>query len=419
MRNVVVTGMGIVSSLGFDTDTFFTRMCAGEVAIHPAPWVSEDGSHFAWWSSVRDFEPEKWMSAQVEDGTDLYAQYTLAAAEQCVRDAGAVLDPMRTAVVHGTTMGGTRALMQAQYDLDRVGPDGVDRKTLIKIWPNMAASQIAMRWDLHGPQYAICTACASSIDAIGTAARLIADGRADAAVAGGTDGGWGGADGRAQGEFVPATYYGQTSYGMTTAAPDRATASIPFDRRRTGIVTGEGSAMLFLERADRAAARGATVFAEVLGYGSLADGVHPSSPEPGGRWEAEVMRQALDDAGMAPSAVGGVIAHATATPKGDIAEIRAINAVHSNRPDLPVMSLKGHIGHSGAAAGAMGVVTAALAMRHRTFPNTAGTAELEPEIGFHAVLNQPISWDADITQVNAFGFGGQDASLIMRRPADA
>jgi 3-oxoacyl-[acyl-carrier-protein] synthase II len=419
MRNVVVTGMGIVSSLGFDVDMFFTRMCAGDVAIDPAPWVGADGSHFAWWSSVRNFVPEKWMSPVVEAGTDLYAQYTLAAAEQCVRDAGALLDPIRTAVVHGTTMGGTRALMQAQHGLERTGPDGIDRKTLIKIWPNMAAAQIAMRWGLHGPQYAICTACASSVDAIGMAARLIADGRADAAIAGGTDGGWSGADGRAESDFVPATYYGQTSYGMTTAGPDRSTASIPFDRRRTGIVTGEGSAMLMLERADHAAARGATVLAEIVGYGSLADGFHPSSPEPSGRWEAEAMRQALHDAELPATAVGGLIAHATATPKGDIAEIRAINAVHPGRTDLQVMSVKGHIGHSGAAAGAMGVVVAALAMARGTLPPTAGTADLEPEIEFHAITGGPAAFDADVVQVNAFGFGGQDASLVLRRPGSA
>lgn len=414
---VVVTGLGVVSSLGHDVDAFLTGMCTNTVAVGPAPWPGPDGPA-AWWSSVTGFEPGRWMSPRVEAGTDLYAQYTLAAAEQCVRDAGLEPDPLRTAVVHGTTMGGTRALMRAQHRLDAGGPRAIDRKTLIQIWPNMAASQIAMRWDLHGPQYAICTACASSLDAIGTAARLIAAGHADAAIAGGTDGGWSLASGAADGDFVPATYHGQTLYGMTTASADPLTASIPFDRNRTGIVTGEGSAMVVLERADLAAARGAPVLARVAGYAAVADGHHPSSPHPSGRWEAEVMRLALADADAEPEDVDALVAHATATPKGDSAEIRAINTVHAarGRRDLPVMSIKGHVGHPGAASGAMGVVLATHTLATGTFPNTAGTRDVEPEADFHVVTGEPVTVDAATVQLNAFGFGGQNASLVLRRP---
>jgi 3-oxoacyl-[acyl-carrier-protein] synthase II len=413
MRNVAITGMGIVSSLGHDVETFFARMIAGDVAIEAAPWASPAGP--VWWSAVRDFEPARWMSPVVESGTDLYAQYTLAAAEQCVRASGVSLDPLRTAVVHGTTLGGVRALMRAQHELDRHGPAAIDRKTLIKISPNMPAAQIAMRWDLHGPQLTICTTCASSLDAIGTAARLIADGRADVALAGGTEGGWAGADGRAQGDFVPAVYHSQINYGMITPGVDRSVASVPFDRHRTGVVTGEGSAMLVLERADLARSRGAAILAEIVGYGSVADAHHPSSPEPSGRWEAETMRQALQDAELEPGAVGAVIAHATSTRKGDLAEIRAINAVHG-RAALAVMSVKGHIGHSGAAAGAMSSIVAVLAMARGVLPHTAGTREVDGEARFTVVTERPIARDAPLVQVNAFGFGGQNASVILARP---
>ncbi|MEU2358544.1 beta-ketoacyl-[acyl-carrier-protein] synthase family protein [Streptomyces misionensis] len=354
----------------------------------------------------------------VEAGTDRYTQFTLAAAEQAVQASGARLDPARTAIVHGTTLGGVRAMQRAQHDLEQRGPEAIDRKTLIKIAPNMPAAQVAMRWGLHGPQLTVTTTCASSLDAIGTAALLVAGGRADAAIAGGTEGGWTGVDGRAEDGFAPAIHYSQINYGMVVPGADRETASIPFDRRRTGVVTGEGSAMVVLERADLARARGADVLAEILGYGSLADAHHPSAPEPSGRWEAEVMRQAIADAGLRPDDIDALIAHATSTPKGDTAEIRAINTVYVSErgaPSPPVMSLKGHIGHPGAAAGAMGLIAAVLGMSAGALAHTAGTRYLDGEIDFDVVLDRPRSLDLRTVAINAFGFGGQNASLIVRR----
>jgi 3-oxoacyl-[acyl-carrier-protein] synthase II len=412
---VVITGMGIVSSLGCDADRFCAQVLSGEVAIHPAPWKSEAGQ--VWWSGVRDFEPGRWMSPLVESGTDLYAQFTLAAADQSVRQSGIRFDPLRTAIVHGTTLGGARALMRAQHELDSRGSAAIDKKTLIKISANMPAAQLAMRWGLHGPQLTISTACASSLDAIGTAARLIADGRADAALVGGTEGGWAGADGMAEEDFSPAVFHSQISYGMIAPGVDRSVASVPFDRRRTGVVTGEGSAMFVLEREEAARARGAAILAEVTGYASLADAYHPSAPEPDGRWEGEVMRQALADAELPPHDVDALIAHATSTPKGDSAEIRAINMVHARnrRAPLPVMSLKGHIGHSGAAAGGMSLVAALFTFSKGLLPHTAGTRDIDPAVDFFVVTGHPVAVDARTIQLNAFGFGGQNASLIVRR----
>lgn len=415
MSGVVVTGAGVVSPFGTGTKQFLTGLMSNTVTVAPAPWATEDGELFGWYCVVPDFEPRDWMDDRVVAGTDLFAQFALAAAQQSVTDARLeALDPRRTAVVHGTSMGGMRALMQAQHESDIRGAGSVDRKTLIKIWPNMAASQIAMRWQLHGPSLTICTACASSVDAIGTATRLIESGRADVAIAGGTEGGMPLASGRADGDFVPATFQGQAAYGMTTQQRDPLRASLPFDRDRSGIVTGEGSAMLVLEREEHARARGATVLGRIGGYGSLSDSYHPSSPDPSGQWEAEVMREALDDAGMPAAQVDALIAHATATPKGDTAEIRAINEVHSRRPSpLPVTSLKGHIGHTGAASGTMGAIVALNAMREGMLPNIAGTWDVDPEAEFRVVIAEPARIEAAAIQINAFGFGGQDASLVL------
>lgn len=421
MDGVVITGRGAVSPLGTSVPSMVAGLLSNEVAVRPAPWTDGGDGAFAWWTAVHGFQPLDWMDERVEAGTDLFAQFALAAAHQAVSEAGlSVFDPRRTAVVHGTSMGGMRALLKGQHQLERSGSAAIDRKTVIKIWPNMAAAQIAMRYGLHGPQITVCTACASSIDAIGTAARLIAEGRADVAIAGGTEGGFPLASGERDGDFVPVNFYCQARFGMESGAPDRLRAILPFDRARAGIVTGEGSAMVVLERAGHARRRGAVALAEVVGYASLADGYHPSSPDPTGEWEAAAMADAICDADIAAGDVGALIAHGTGTPKGDTAEIRAINAVHGGRVKaLPVTSLKGHLGHTGASSGAMGVVAGITALTEGCLPNTAGTSDVDPEADFHVVTGQPIPVDASFVQVNAFGFGGQDSSLVLRRVTGA
>ncbi|HET9969122.1 MAG TPA: beta-ketoacyl-[acyl-carrier-protein] synthase family protein [Streptosporangiaceae bacterium] len=418
---VLVTGRGAVTPLGIGVAPMLVGLWANQVAIAPAPWSeSRPGDPFAWWAVVPGFDPHDWMDERVVAGTDLFAQFALAAAVQAVDDAGLSdqLDPVRTAVVHGTSMGGSRALLKAQHQYETGGAAAVERKTMIQIWPNMAAAQIAMRFRLHGPQLTVCTACASALDAIGVARSLIRDGLADVAIVGGTEGGLPTASGEADGDFVPAMYVGQAAYGMTTGERDPARASLPFDVHRSGIVTGEGSAALVLESPAHAAARGARVLAEVTGFATLADSYHPSSPEPAGTWEARAMQLALDDAGTPPEQVSALIAHATATPKGDAAEIAAINSAYRpRRTPLPVSSHKGHMGHTGAASGAVSVIAAAHAMRVGSFLNIAGTRDVDPAAEFDVVTGQPAVLDVDVVQVNAFGFGGQDSSVVVRRPA--
>lgn len=324
------------------------------------------------------------------------------------------MDPLRTAVVNGTSIGGVRAVMKAQYALDKDGPGAVPRKTQIQIWPNMAAAQVAMRYGLHGPSLTVTTACASSLDAIGTAARLLERGDADVAIAGGSEGGISLAGGGRDGDFVPVLFHTANVYGMEAPSPDPNRAMLPFDVKRSGIVVGEGAAMVVLERADHARARGASILGYLRGYGSLADGFHPSSPEPTGIWEARAMELALADADMAPEDIDALLAHATGTPKGDTAEIRAINKVHGGR-GLAVSGIKGHIGHSGAASGAMAMITGLLGMDEDRFSYIANTDEPDPEADFEIVHGQPKDLRYRTLQVNAFGFGGQNASVVLTR----
>ena len=408
MEDVAITGMGVVSPFGTGLDPFLEGMLAGKVTI-------ERGERGSLRSVVPDFDPAGVLDPKVLEGTEGFAQFAVVAAAECVKASGLErLDPRKTAIVHGTSMGGSGALLRAQHRLETSGPDAIDPKIMIQMWPNMAAAQIAIKWDLHGPQITLCHACASSIDAIGLAARMIWRGEVDVALTGGTEGGSRPKVDGLDDNFVPATMYAGTRYKMSSVQRDPLRASLPFDKDRSGIVGAEGSVMFVLERGDRARARGAEVLAYVRGHGSLADGYHPSSPEPTGRWERQVMEDALLDAGLGPDDIDAIVAHATGTPAGDTAEIRALNGLFSTRGrTLSAMSIKGTVGHTGAASGGMGVAVAVNAMQQGVFPPTMGTQNLDPEIDFNVVLQESIELRPRAVQLNAFGFGGQDASLVV------
>lgn len=405
MERVAITGVGIVSPLGQSAGEFTSALQDGRIRIVEAPWADPAAGRHAWVSTIEGFDPHAWMDDRVVDGTDVFAQYAIAAAAQAVADHGEELDVERTGVVIGTTMSGVQSLAEAQRALDLEGPHAIHRKLNIKAWPNMAAGQLALRWKLHGPLLTVSSACASANDAIGTAAQMIESGRADVMIAGGTEHG-----------LTEILYWAQTSYGMSQGTADPAMAMLPFDVRRTGIVEGEGAAVLVLERYERAVARGAHIHGVVRGYASLSDGFHPSSPDPSAKWEAEAIRRAHSDAGLAASDVDAIVAHATSTPKGDTVEIKAVNEVFGDRGDsLLVTSLKGSIGHTGAASAAMGVIAGLQAMDAGALPPVGGTSEVEGGAQFRIVTGEPAKADIGVVQVNAFGFGGQNSSLVISR----
>lgn len=426
---VAITGMGIVSPVGKDVDTFCANLLAGETGIRLAPWAGEHGTSGVLFGRVSDdFDAAEWMDDRVVRGTDGFSRFALAASAQALDDAGlrdletgaCDLDQFRTGVVHGTSMGGLMSLAKAQWAQETRGVDAVDPKMQIKIWPNMAAAQICMRDELHGPSITVTTACASSLDALGTAAGQLASGLADVVICGGTDGGYS-CDSPEEEGFVPATSAAEASYGMSSGATDPKKAMLPFAADRAGIVSGEGSAFFVLETEEHATARGARVHAWLTGYGSLADAHHPSSPEPQGTWEIRVMQQAQASAQIAPGDVDALIAHATGTPKGDEAEIRGINSVFADDTalgddiDLMVTGLKGHTGHTGASSGAMSIIAGIHAMHNGRLVNVAGTETVDAEARFDVIVGEPRDIDLHTLQVNSFGFGGQNASVIIER----
>jgi 3-oxoacyl-[acyl-carrier-protein] synthase II len=411
--DVAITGIGVVSALGHAPRDLFDRLVAGESAVRETPWTRDDPERFEYWAPIVDFVPPSWMDGRKLPGIDPFAQHAGAAVTSALADAGlAALDDRRTAIVVGTSKNGTQTMERVQYDVDRLGRAAADPKMMIKVWPNMAAAQIAMRWKLHGPCLTITTACASSLDAIGLGARLVASGQADVALVGGTEGGLTyGVDS----EFVPASGYARYNYGMGSAqVTDPGKACQPFDVNRAGMVMGEGSGMFVLESAAHARARGARVHAWIQGWGTSSEAYHPSTPDPSGEWERLAMSLAIDEARIAPADVDVLVAHATGTPKGDVAEIRAVNDLFgAHAPDVSVTSPKGTLGHPAGGAGAIGLAILLEGLRRGQVAPTGATTDPEPDIRFDLVLGEPRKRSMDWMQVNAFGFGGQNASVVL------
>ena len=413
---IAITGMGVISPIALSVESFNTALLSGALGIRSAPWATATSP--ALYGRVHDdFDPLVWMDERVVRGTDGSARFAIAACAQAIADAGldpTALDPFRTGVVHGTSMGGLFTLGKAQWMLDRFGADSVDPKMQIKIWCNMAAAQLCMRYQLHGPSITITTACASALDALGTAAMYLQAGMADVMLVGATEGGYTCESPDEEG-FLFAASAAEVSYGMSTGGGDPKRAVLPFAADRAGIVAGEGSSFFVLETPEHAAAREATVHGWLTGYSSLADAYHPSAPEPNGRWEARVMQLAQQSAGAGAADIDALVAHATGTPKGDQAEIRALNEVFRDADDVVVTGLKGHTGHTGASSGGMNLIAGIDAMRRGRLANVGGTTMLDGEIEFDVAILEPRPIDLATLQVNSFGFGGQNASIIVRR----
>ena len=410
MENVAITGLGVISSIGFDVKSFNDSLLAGKVVAREAPW--EGGHENLWMSLIEGFDPALWMEDRVIRNSAPFAHYAIAAAVQAVADAGIdEFDPVRTAVVIGSALGGVDCYAQDQARLDEGGPNAISSKFMANSLLNMPSAHIALRFGLHGPQLTIATACASSHDAMGIAARMIEAGEIDVAIAGGTD--------RA---ISPLVFFGARNNKMFTPQPDPYKTCRPFNVERFGVMLGEGAGMFVLERADRARKRSATIYGYLRGYATLADGYHPSSPEPEGRWEQRVMELAIENAHLpcGTADVDAVVAHGTGTPVGDIAELAALNRIYGTRAKaMRVMSPKGNFGHPHGPAGALGLLAGLFSMQQKALMPTAGTydeREIMPEVdNLHAVINAPAEGQIDVLQVNAFGFGGQNSSLIVTR----
>jgi 3-oxoacyl-[acyl-carrier-protein] synthase II len=405
-RRVVVTGIGPVTPVGIGLKAFWDgivdgRSGGGDVTLFDA---SEFPVRTA--CEVRDFDATAFMEPKAIKRTDRAIHFAVAAAKLAWEDAGTPqVEPSRTAVVVSTGIGGlTTMLAQTRVLFDR-GPGKVSAFLVPAMMPNASAGQVAMEMGFTGPNVCIVTACAAGAHGVGEGYRYIVDGLADVCLAGGTEA-----------VITPLSMAGFAQMGALSRHPDGARASRPFDAERDGFVLSEGACVLVLEEAERAAARGARVYAELAGYGASADAYHITAPEPQGTGAVLAIEAALADAGEAPEAVDYINAHGTSTPLNDASETRAVKKVFGDHAHkVPISSTKSMTGHMLGAAGAVEAAVAALAVAEGVVPPTTNYETPDPDCDLDYVPNEARKVDVRFALSNSFGFGGQNAVLALRR----
>jgi 3-oxoacyl-[acyl-carrier-protein] synthase II len=403
----VVTGIGPVTSIGLGRQAFWDALTSGQNGIGEITQFDTEGFPVRIAGEIRDFDPSEHMERKEIRRTDRNVHFAVAAARLAWNDGGEPkTDPQRTAVVISTGIGGLNTLLdQARVLFDR-GPGRVSPFMVPGMMPNAAAGQVAMTMGFTGPNTCITTACAAGAHGVGEAYRFIQEGLADVALAGGTEA-----------VITPIAVAGFAQMQALSRNPDPAKASRPFDAQRDGFVLAEGACVLVLEEAERARTRGATIYAEIAGYGASADAFHITQPEPSGSGAVLAMEAALSDADEPPEAVGYINAHGTSTQLNDAAETRAIHKVFGDDPsDLAVSSTKSMTGHLLGAAGAIEAAVCALAVNTGTLPPTINYETPDPECDLDYVPNESRRADVRVALSNSFGFGGQNAVLAFRRP---
>ena len=403
--------MGMVSPLGNDVQTSWSRLLAGECGAGTITAFdhTDYNVHFA--CELKDFDPTDWIDRKAARRMDRFAQMILAAARQAESDSGVDVSsaPDRFGASIATGIGGLHSYQECYHVLLTKGPDRVSPFSIPSIIPNMGAGWLSIELGTKGPLMSQCTACAASNMAIGDAVDAIRLGRADVMFAGGSE--------------APITEVGIAGFDAMRALSrrndDPLRASRPFDNQRDGLVMGEAAAVLVLEGLDHAQARDATIYAELIGYGMSSDAAHMTEPDPTGESPARAMTMALDDAAIAPSDVGYVNAHATSTPLGDSAETRVIKRAFGEEyatTKLAVSSTKGATGHCFGAAGAVEAVFTTLAVVDRKAPPTINYDEPDPDCDLDYVPNEARDLPGlDIAVSNSFGFGGHNASIVVSR----
>ncbi len=408
-RRVVVTGVGMVTPLGNDVETTWSNLLAGQsgadriTLFDPADYPV----HFA--CELKDFDPAQWIERKQARRMDRFAQMILAAARQAEEDSAIDVSaaPERVGASIATGIGGLKSFQDCYDVLKARGPDRVNPFSIPSIIPNMGAGWVSIELGTKGPLMSECTACAASNMAIGDALDAIRVGRADAMLAGGTE--------------APVTAVGIAGFDSMRALSrrngDPKKASRPFDGERDGLVMGEAGAVLVLEELEHARARGAKIYAELVGYGVSSDASHMTEPDPTGDNPARAMKMALDDAGVDPADVGYVNAHATSTPLGDASETRVIKLAlgEENALKTPVSSTKGATGHCLGAAGAIEAMFCVLAVHDGKLPPTINYEVEDPECDLDYIPNESRDADVRVAVSNSFGFGGHNASIVVRR----
>lgn len=411
-RRVVITGIGAVTPLGNDAETSWQRLLAGESGAGPITQFDSTDYYVHFACEVKDFDPSNWIDRKQARRMDRFAQLILAAARQAEADSGVDVgaEGDRIGASIATGIGGLKSFQDCYDTLRERGPDRVNPFAIPCIIPNMGAGWVSMELGTRGPLSSECTACAASNMAIGQGLDDIRLGRAEVMFCGGTE--------------SAINQVGIAGFGAMRALSrrndDPAGASRPFDAGRDGFVMGEAGAVLVLEELEHARGRGAEIYAEVAGYGLSSDAKHVTEPDPTGENPARAMKNAFADAGIDPAEIDYVNAHGTSTPLGDAAETRVIKLAlgEENARKTPVSSTKGATGHCLGAAGAVEAIFSTLAIRDGKLPPTINQEVEDPRCDLDYIPNESRDADVRVAVSNSFGFGGHNASIVLKRFED-
>lgn len=408
-RRVVITGVGVVSPVGNDAQTFWNSLLEGKSGIDRVAAFDASDYPTQIAGEVKNFDPEQYMDKKDIRRTDRFVQFGLAAAKMAVEDAKLEITPEnaeRVGVYIGSGIGGLTTWEEQHSVLLEKGPRRVSPFFIPMLIANMASGAVSIQYGAKGPTSSAITACATGTNAIGDALRLIQFDHADVMIAGG-----------AEATVRPMAFAGFCSAkAMSTRNDEPQKASRPFDQDRDGFVMGEGAGVLILEELEHAKKRGATIIAEVIGYGMSADAHHITSPSPGGEGAARCMASALKDAGVDPTEVQYINAHGTSTGQGDIAETQAIKTVFGEHAyKLAVSSTKSMTGHLLGATGGVEAIATAYALRDQVLPPTINLENPDQECDLDYVPNHARKATVNVAVSNTFGFGGHNATVVLKR----
>ncbi len=408
-QRAVITGMGVVSPVGSNLETFWNSLITGQSGIDFVTRFDVGDMPTKVAGEIKDFEPTDWLDRKESRHMDRFTQLAMAAAKMAVQDSGLNLDQVnkeRASCIVGTGVGGVTTLEQQKEVLMNKGPGRISPFFIPMLISNMAAGHISLEFGLQGSSLSVATACASATNAIGEAMRLIEHGYADVVLCGGTEA-----------PIVPLAFAGFCAMkAMSTEKENPREACRPFDARRSGFVMGEGAGILVLESLEHAQKRQARIYAELSGYGSTCDAYHITSPAPGGVGAIQSMQTALAGAKMRPEEVDYINAHGTGTNANDSAETAAIKALFGEAAQkVAISSTKSMTGHLLGAAGAIEAIACALTIKHSMIPPTINYGEPDPECDLDYVPNEARQKEVQVALSNTFGFGGHNATIVLKR----
>ncbi len=408
-RRVVITGMGALTPIGNNVADFWAGLMEGKSGAGPITRFDASRHSCKIAAELKDFDLGQWIDPKEARRMDPFVQYAVAAAKMAMQDSGLVIDESnatRVGVIVGSGIGGVDTWETQHKNLLEKGPGRVSPFFVPMLIANMASGQVSIAFGAKGPNESVVTACASGTNAIGEAFEVIKRGDADAMFAGGTEA-----------AICPLSCAGFCSaQAFTTRNDEPLRASRPFDNERDGFLMGEGAGVMILEEYESALARGATMLAEIIGYGANGDAYHITSPAPEGEGAARCMQLAIDDAGIKPEDVSYINAHGTSTKLNDKFETMAIKHVFGDYAyQVAISSTKSMTGHLLGAAGAVEAIACVLALREGVIPPTINYEFPDPDCDLNYTPNTPVKADLNIAMSNSLGFGGHNATIVIKK----